>query len=210
MIRAGAINRSKQGFQDRVDLYIAVVVHSRFACCFQMEGVDHVHVLQIRRSRFVRHIQWVFERQVPDGESLKLCVSRLFASRVFVIELAQTNRHLAATRSGSSYHHQRTRGLDIIIAAEALLGSNQLHVMRITLDGIMIIHTDAFPLQPLAVRVCGTLARIVRNHYRRDQKSTRSELFAETQDIFIIRNTQILANFITLNIQSGNNDNDLQ
>ena len=46
----------KNSVQHRKDLHIPVVVDGRLSIGIQMEGVDHVDVVQIRRSRLVGQI----------------------------------------------------------------------------------------------------------------------------------------------------------
>ena len=53
-----------------------------------MEGVDHIHIVQIGRGGLVGQIDRVLQRQIPDGEGLILGVTRTDAPLVFVIQLA--------------------------------------------------------------------------------------------------------------------------
>ena len=87
LIRALAVDRFEERVKYREYLYVAVIVHRRLARSLQMEGVDHIHIIEVRRSRFVCHVQRVFERQVPYRESLELCVSCLAAVLLLVVEL---------------------------------------------------------------------------------------------------------------------------
>ena len=72
-----------------------------------MEGVDHIHIVQICRSRLVSDVHGVFQGQIPDREGLKLCVSGLLSALVVVVELTQTGRHFSATGTRRGDDHER-------------------------------------------------------------------------------------------------------
>ena len=95
-----------------------------------MEGVDHIDVVQIDGGGFIRDVDGMLERQVPDRESLELGVAGLHAAQVFVIELREADGHFAATRPRRSHDDERARGLDILVAAVALLRNDLLRVVR--------------------------------------------------------------------------------
>ena len=129
--------------------------------------------------------------------------------RMLIIQLTQTYRHLSAARTRSCHHYQRTGCLDIIIQTKALRRSYQIHIMRIAVNDIMIINLYALSLQTLAVCISRTLSGIVGNDYRRYTKATFGKLFAQTQHVFIIGNTQVLTHLITLDIFRRKDDDNL-
>ena len=114
-----------------------------------MEGVNHIHVLQIRSSGLIGHIHGMLQGQIPNGEGFKLSIASLYTTLIFMIQLGQASSHLATARSGGSHHHQRAGGLYIIVTAIALITDNMLHIMRITLDGIMEVNLNIQCLQLL-------------------------------------------------------------
>ena len=116
-----AVNALEDGIQHGEDLDVAVVVDGSISIGFQMEGVDHVDIAEVGGGCFVGHINGVLQRQVPNGEGLKLGVARLDAAFILVVELAEANCHLAAAGTRGGNHHQRARGLHVVVAAEALL-----------------------------------------------------------------------------------------
>ena len=59
---------SRIAFEHRESFHVAVVVHGRLVVRLQMEGVDHVHIVQIGGGRLIGQVHGVAERQVPDGE----------------------------------------------------------------------------------------------------------------------------------------------
>ena len=93
-----------------------------------MVGVNHVHILKIHRSRFVSQVHGVLERHAPYGECLKLCVSRLHAALMLVVELAQAGSHLAAAGARGSNHHQAAAGHHKLILAISIFADDSLQV----------------------------------------------------------------------------------
>ena len=114
-----------------------------------MEGVNHIHVLQIRSGGLIGHIHGMLQGQIPNGEGFKLSIASLNPALIFMIQLGQAGSHLATARSGGSHHHQRAGGLYIIVASITLIADNMLHIMRITLDGIMEVNLNIQCLQLL-------------------------------------------------------------
>ena len=114
------INRLKNGVQHGEYLDVAVIVDSCLSVGLEVERVDHVHVVEVGGSCFVSNVYRVFQWQVPDRECLIFGVSGLGTAFVLMIELAEAHCHLAAARSWSCYHNERTCGLDIVVLAEAV------------------------------------------------------------------------------------------
>ena len=130
-----------------------------------MEGIDHVHILQIRSSSLISQIYRMIQRQIPDGERFKLCIARLNAPLMLVIQLAQACGQLAAAGAGSGNYHHFPGGLNVVIAAEALIGNHMGGVCRITFDGIVMIHLQTHSLQPCLESPGRTLAVVSgKNH----------------------------------------------
>ena len=71
-----------------------------------MEWVNHVHIVQVGSSCLVGDVYRVLQRQVPNGESLKLGVTGTDATLVLVVQLTQTGSHLTATRTRSCNDYQ--------------------------------------------------------------------------------------------------------
>ena len=84
----------------------------------------------------------MLQRNVPDREGLKLCITGLDAAFVLVIELRQAGRHLAASRSGSGDDHQRFAGFDIVILPVAVIADDMGDVVRISFNGIVAIYLN--------------------------------------------------------------------
>ena len=72
-------------------------------------------------AALVGQVDGMLEGQIPDGEGLELGVARLDPALVLMVELGQTDRHLAAAGAGSRDDHQRALGLDVIVLAVAVI-----------------------------------------------------------------------------------------
>ena len=109
-----------------------------------MEGVDDVGVVEICRGRLVGDVDRMREGKVPDREGLELGVAGGGAVFVLVIELRQAGGELtrARTRRGDP-DDERTGGLDKLVLAVAVVGHDQIDVVRIALDGIVQLGGNA-------------------------------------------------------------------
>ena len=52
-----------------------------------MEGVNHINILQIRRSSLVGQVDGMLEGQIPDGEGFEFGITGLNAALIFMIQL---------------------------------------------------------------------------------------------------------------------------
>ena len=118
----------KHGVEHREDLHVAVIVDGGLAVGLQMEGVDHVHVVEVGGGGLIGQVHRVLQRQVPDGEGLIFGVARADAPLVLVIELAEAGGHFAAAGAGRRDHHDGAAGLDVVVSAQALVGDDVRHV----------------------------------------------------------------------------------
>ena len=53
-----------------------------------MEGVDHIHIVQVGGGGLVSQVHRVVDGQVPDGEGFKLGIAGGVALLMLVIQLA--------------------------------------------------------------------------------------------------------------------------
>ena len=159
------IDALEDGVQHGEDLDVAVVVDGGLAVGLQVERVDHIHVAEVSGGGFVGHVDGVFQRQVPHGEGLELGVARLDAALVLVIELAEADGHLTAARTWGGDHHQRARGLHIIVAAKAFLRVDEGNIVWVAFNNAVVIYFDAHTLQTLAIGVGAGLSVVVGDHH---------------------------------------------
>ena len=91
----------------------------------------------------------MLERNVPDGEGLELGVTGLDAALVLVVQLGQAGGHFAAAGAGGRDDHQRALGLDVVIAAVALVADDAGHIVGVAGNFIVAEGADAQAVQPL-------------------------------------------------------------
>ena len=120
--------------KDRVDLYITVVVDCGLTVCFQMERIDHIHIIEVGSCSLVSKVYRVLKRYIPDRECLEFCISGLYAAFVFVVELGETCGHLTASRARCCNDDERSCGLDIIVLAVAFVADDLFYVVWISVD----------------------------------------------------------------------------
>ena len=132
-----AIYTLEQGVEDREYLYITVVVDGNFPISVVMEGVYHVHVIQIGCCRLVCDVDRVFQLKVPYRECLKLGISRPYPAFVLVIKLGEADRHLARAWPWGCDDDKRTRRDNVVIFAESIIRCYKLDIMRISVYEIM-------------------------------------------------------------------------
>ena len=104
-----------------------------------MEGVDHIHIVEVGGGCLVGDVHGVLQRQVPYGEGLELGITRTDAALVLVVELRQTGGHLTAAGTRGRHDDQFARGLHVVVLAEALVAGDQFHVGGIAVDGVVDI-----------------------------------------------------------------------
>ena len=208
-IRALTINALKQSLQHWENLYVAVVVHSHLSVGFQMERVNHVHVVQVGCGSLIGDVHRMLQRKAPHREGLKLGIAGVNTPLVLAIELAQTNRHLSAARTGSGHNHQRAGGLHIVVLAKALVGGNLCHIMWIAFDQIVDVRLDAHTLQAMTEGIGRTLTVVMGDDHRTDHETTVHKLIAQAQHILVVSDTQVGTHLVLLDVFSTDHDHNL-
>ena len=133
----------KHSVEHRENLHIPVIVHGGLAVGLQVEGVDHVYVVEVGGGRLVGQIHRMLQGQVPDGEGLVLGVARPDTPLIFMVKLAQAGGHFAAAGAGSRDHHNGAGGLDIVVFPQALIGDNVGHIRGVAGDGVVLVALHA-------------------------------------------------------------------
>ena len=121
LVGRGAEDLLEQAVQDGEDFHVAVVVDRLDPVRLQVEGIDHVDVVEVGSGRLVGDVHRVIQRNVPDREGLPLRVPRLDPALVVVVQLRQAGRHLARTRAGSRHDDEVAAGLHVLVGAVALV-----------------------------------------------------------------------------------------
>ena len=111
-----------------------------------MEGVYHVHVIEVGSCSLISDVDRMFQWQIPYWESLKLGITGTHATLVLIIQLAEADCHLATARTWSSHNNQWSLCLHIVVLTESLVRGYQLHIMWITFYQVMTISLDALTL----------------------------------------------------------------
>ena len=174
-----------------------------------MEGVDHVHVVEIGRRGLVGEVDRVLERQVPDREGLELGIAGLDAAPVLVIELAQAGGHLAAARAGRGHDDEGALGLDVIVLSEAVVRDDQRDVGGIIRDDIVPVGLDAQRLEPLHELVGDGLAAVVRHDDAADIQPDAAEGVDQPQRVVLVGDAEVAAALAALDVVGGDGDDDL-
>ena len=86
-VRAIAVNTFKDCCKYGINFNVTVIIYRGYAISLQMEGVNHINILQIRRSSLISHVYRMLQRQIPDGEGFEFSITGLNAALVFMIQL---------------------------------------------------------------------------------------------------------------------------
>ena len=122
-----------------------------------MEGVYHVHVVEVGRSSLIGDIHGVTERKVPYREGLEFGIACIYSPFMLMVELRKAGGHFSASGTGSCYDNESARCHDIIVLAVAFVAYYVFQVGRIALDAVMVIHLHAKSFKSLLEGVCGRL-----------------------------------------------------
>jgi len=174
-----------------------------------VEGVDHVHVVQVRRGRLIGQVHRVLQRQVPDGEGLILGVARPDAPLVLVIQLAQAGGHFAAAGAGGRHHHDGAGGFDIVVFAQAVVGHDVGHVRGVSGNGIVAIAPDAQSRQPLDEGVRRRLPGVLGDDHGAHIEPQAPEHVHQPQHVLVIADAQVAADLLLFDVSGADGHHDL-
>ena len=210
LVRILAVDALENGIEHRKNLDVAIIIDRHLAIGLEMVRVNHVHIIEISRRSLIRQVQRMLERQIPDRERLELRIAGLDTPFVLLIELGQTHSHLSAARSRSRNRHERPGGRNVVIPSETVLRVDQGHIVRIALDGVVVIGLDTAPLQLDAVVVRAGLTIVVSDDHGADQEAMPLELIMKPQHIHVIRDAQVIADLVPLNVQCAYDNDDFR
>ena len=175
-----------------------------------MEGVDHVDVLQIGSRRFIRDVDRMLQRQIPDRERLELRVPRLHAALVVVVQLRQAGGQFAAAAAGAVDDDQRFGDFDVRIGAVALFTDDGIDVGRIALREGMLVDADAAALQAPDEHVDDRVVLVAGDDHAVDRKVPLAEHVDDAQHFEIIGDAEVLARLAGGDIAGVDADDDLR
>ena len=174
-----------------------------------MEGVDHVHVVQIGGRRLVGEIDRVIEREIPDRERLKFRISGALAALVVMVELGEARCHFAAAGAGRGDNDERAGRFDKIALAEAVGRDDQREVCGVIGDEIVAIDRHVERLEPLLELGHRALLAAVRDAHAADVQPAGAESIDEAQRFHIVRDAEIAAALVALDVVRGDGHDDL-
>ena len=209
LVGGGAGNALEHGLQHGENFHVPVVVDGGHAVGLQVEGVDHVHVIEVCGGGLVGQVHRVTEGKVPDGEGLILGVPGLDAPLVLMVELAQAHGHLAAAGAGGGDDHQGAAGLDVFVLTVALFTDDQRNVIRIALDGVVAIDLQAQAFQLGLENFCRRLAAEAGQHDAVYLEPEPPEYVDETQGVGAVGDTQVAPDLAFFQVHGGHGHHDL-
>ena len=208
LVRRFTEDSRKEGVQHREDFDVTVVVDSRLAVSFQVERVDHVHVVQVSGSRFVCEVHRMLERNVPNRERFELGIAGLDATLVFVINLRKANSHLSTSRTRSSHHHKFTSRFDKFILAVTVIAHDERNVARIARNRVMAIDLETKGFKLFLVSDSTRLFLPTGQHDAAHVKPVTAERINQAENVLIVGDSQVTANLVLFDVASVNRNDD--
>ena len=213
-IGGGAVNGlardlGEHGVEHREDLHVAVVVDGGLAVGLEVEGVDHVHVVQVGGGGFIGDVYRVLEGQVPYGEGLELGVTGAVAPLILVVELRKAGGHFAAAGAGGGHHHKAALGFDEIVFAVAVVRYDQGEVRGVFGDDVVAVYLHAEALEPLLEHDRRVLLGKVGDAYAANVQAEIAEGVDQAEAVHVVGDAQIPAALVFLDIVGADHDHDL-
>ena len=151
----------------------------------------------------------MLQGEIPYREGLKLGIASTDTPFVLVVELRETGSHLSTARPRSRHDDQRTGGLHIVVLTKALVTGNKIHIVGITVDGIMEIRLDTLTLQTMTELIGGMLTIVVGDHHGAHHEVTAHKLVAKSQYILVVSDAQVCTYLVLLDVFSTDHNHDL-
>ena len=199
----------KNGPQHGEDLHVPVIVYRGDAVGGQVEGIDHIHVVEVGGGGLVGQIHRVVQGQIPHGEGLEFGVTCLTAPAVFMVELAEAGGHFPAAGPGGGDHHQGMAGLDVVVAAIALVADDQFDIVGIPGDGVVAAGPDAQNVQTPEESVRRGLAAVLGHHHAAHIQVHPAKHVDEPQYILLVGDAQVAPDLVLFDISGADGDHDL-
>ena len=175
-----------------------------------MEGVNHVHVVEVGGGGLVGQVYRVVQGQVPDGERLKLGVAGLYPPLVLVVQLGEAGGHFAAARARGGDHHQAAGGLHILVFAEALVADDKGDVGGVAWDGVVPEHLYPQGLQTLLEGLRRGLGVVLGQHHAAHIQANAPEGVDQPQHVHVVGDAQVPADLVLLDVPRADDDDDFR
>ena len=208
LVRRLSQNAGEESVQHREDFNVTIVVNRRLAVSFQMERVNHVHIVQVGGSCFVCKVDRVLERDVPNRERFKLGVASLDTALVFMINLREADGHLSTSRTRSGHHHEFARSFNKFIFAITVIAHHERDVARITGNRIMAIDLETKGFKLFLISDCARLFLPAGQHHTAHIKAITAESVNQAKNVLIVGNAEVATNLVLFDVASidGNDD----
>ena len=148
----------------------------------------------------------MLERQIPDRECLELGIAGIDSPFVLMVKLGEAGRKLSRARPGSGDDHERPARLDVFIFAISLVAHDQVKIVRIPLDNIVQIYPDPVLFQVVLKEDRAVLILEMRYAHRSHIETAVTEFIDQTQDVGVIRDSEIPAYLVVLYIDRRDDD----
>ncbi len=138
--------------------------------------------------------------QVPDGETLVLCISCTAAAAAFVVNLREAGGKLAASGTGGGYNNNITVHRNEGICAVAVLGDNIINILGVAGYGLVEPDFDVASLEHVR-KVQGTLfsgETGYDNLVRLDVPG--GKVIYHLENVRVIGNSEVAAHLAVLNV----------
>ena len=210
-VRAAPVDPLEETGEQREHLDVAVVRGDLLPVRAQVVGIDDVEVLEVRRRGLVRQVDGVLQGQVPHRERLELRVAGPDPARVVVIDLRQARGELAGARPRRRQHDEVARGLDRLVAPEAVLAHDPGDVRGVAGNGPVPDRRETQSLEAVAEAVAG-LVRIVQlgEDHGLHEEAAGAEGVDEAQHLVLVRDAQVRAHLVPAQVPRVDGDDDLQ
>ena len=210
LVRGRSEDLLEEAVQDREDFDVAVVVDRLDPVRLQVEGINHVDVIEVGGGRLVGNVHRVIERNIPDREGLPLRVPRLDPALVVVVQLRQAGRHLAGARAGSRHDHEVAASLHVLVGAVSLVRDDALDVRGVAGDREVAVDADAELLEALLhLGGCLVVVRPLRDDDGTDVQATLTELIDLAQNLVVVGGSHVGADLAAREVLGVNGDDDL-
>ena len=168
--------------------------------------VDHIHVVQIGGSRFVRDVDGVRKGKVPNREGFKLRITCFHAALIFVIKLGKASRHFTASGTGGGNHYQTAFRRDVFVSSVAFFAYDFRYVRRVSFNGVVLVYGNAEIGQTLDKAVHGRLRLVHRHNHAANVQALALENIDKANDVRVVGNSKVAAVLILHDIVCVNDD----
>jgi len=174
-----------------------------------VERVDDVGIVEVCRGGLVGNVDRMRKGQIPNREGLKLGIAGGGTVLMLVIQLREASGELARTGAGCRHDDERTGGLDKLVLAIAVVGHDQIDIVRIPLDGIVQLGGNTERVQAVAEHIGSGLAGVLGDDHGRDGKAVAAEQVNQAQHILVIGNAKVTASLVFLDVVRVDRDDNL-